>query len=96
MSRWSVYLIRTGGGALYAGIAKDVERRLREHRAGRGSRFLRGRGALEIVYRRELGERGLALRAEHGLKRCTKAEKEALVRKAPSRRKLLAFLEVEE
>jgi predicted GIY-YIG superfamily endonuclease len=46
------------------------------------------------VFRRKIGERSLALRVEHRLKRLTKAEKEALVRAAPSRRRLLSLLEL--
>jgi len=92
---WSVYLIRSAGGALYAGITTEVERRLAQHGAGRGSKFLRGRGPLELVYRRKLGERSLALRVEHALKRLDKAKKEALVLASPSRRQLLRRLELE-
>jgi putative endonuclease len=92
MSEWFLYVLRTGDGALYTGVATDVRRRLAEHHAGRGSRYLRGRGPLAIVYQRKLGQRSLALCAEHSLKRRTKAQKEALVSAAPSRRRLLRFL----
>ena len=77
-------MIRTGSGALYTGIATDVDRRLEEHRDGRlGAKYLRSRGPLEVVYRVELGERGLALRAETRVKRLTKTGKERLVRDGP-------------
>ena len=93
MNDWSVYLIRAAGGVIYAGIATDVDRRLDEHRAGRGAKYLRGRGPLAVVYRRKLGSRSLALSVERRLKRMTKAQKEAIVRVAPSRRRLLRTLE---
>jgi putative endonuclease len=91
---WHVYLIRTRDGSLYTGIARDVGRRLDEHELGspRGARFLRGRGPLELVYDRRVGARGLALQVEHRLKRRTRAEKEAIVREAPTRRALLRRL----
>ena len=76
--RWWVYVVRCGGGALYTGIATDVERRLAEHRAGRGAKALRGRGPLELVLAREVGGRGLALRVEALVKRLGKADKERL------------------
>lgn len=94
-SEWSVYLVRTTSGSLYAGIATDVERRFAEHGAGRGAKFLRGRGELELVYRRKLGSRSLALRVEHRIKRLAKNAKESLVRAAPSRSRLLKSLDVE-
>jgi predicted GIY-YIG superfamily endonuclease len=33
-------------------VALDVGRRLREHQSGRGSKYLRGRGPLQLVYAR--------------------------------------------
>ena len=97
MADWHVYLVRTHDGHLYTGIATDVDRRLEEHRsdAGKGAKYLRGRGPLELVYGRKLGDRALALRVEARLKRRPRTEKEAIVADAPSRRGLLRRLKVE-
>lgn len=81
--RWSLYVVRTRDGQLYTGIALDVERRLEDHRAGRGAKYLRGRGPLEVAYRVEVGERGLALRLERRLKRLERTAKETVVSEAP-------------
>lgn len=87
--RWTVYFVRAKGGVLYAGITTDVEQRLALHASGRGAKFLRGRGPLELVYSRAVGEHGLALRVERRLKQLDKAEKEELVRTRPARARLL-------
>ncbi len=88
--RWSLYLVRTRDGSLYTGIALDVEKRLAEHVAGlRGAKALRGRGPLELVYKAEVGERGLTQGLEHRVKRLTKTAKEQLVRSAPTATLLL-------
>ena len=92
VSDWSVYLVRAARGVLYTGVATDVDRRLDAHSAGRGAKYLRGRGPLEVVYRRKLGARGLALRVEHRLKRLSKLEKEAIVLASPTRRSLLRIV----
>ena len=91
---WHVYIVRTREGSLYTGVTTDVARRLAEHRAGggRGARYLRGRAPLEVVYRRRLGGRGLALGVEARLKRRPRADKEAIVAARPSRRALLRWL----
>ncbi|MEZ5063663.1 MAG: GIY-YIG nuclease family protein [bacterium] len=81
---WSVYLLRTAAGALYAGIATDVTRRLAEHAAGRGARSLRGRGPLALVWSRAVADRSTALRVEARLKRLGKDEKERLVAGDPA------------
>ena len=81
MPDWSLYLIRCADGSLYAGIAKDVERRLEEHRAGgpRGAKYLRGRGPLELVFQEKIGSRSLAARVERRVKRLRKPDKERLL-----------------
>ena len=96
MAAWHVYIVRTRDGSLYTGVTTDVARRLAEHRAGdgRGARYLRGRAPLEIVFRRKLGARGLALSVESRLKRRPRADKQAIVAGRPSRRMLLRRLGV--
>lgn len=98
MSDWYLYLVRTGEGSLYAGITTDVERRLAEHRGGgaRCARALRGRGPLEQVYSTRIGDRSLALRAEHRLKQLPKSQKEAIVDERPSCEKLIERLALED
>ncbi len=79
-SPWWVYVIRCGDGSFYCGIARDVDRRLADHAAGRGARYTRGRGPLEVVYREAACDRGWALRRERAIKRLGRKSKEALVR----------------
>lgn len=87
---WWLYMVRRSDGALYTGIAIDVQRRLEQHRQGRGAKALRGRGPLQLVWRRRIGARGEALRLERALKRLSKAQKEQLV--AARRRSLAALV----
>lgn len=94
MGAWSVYVVRTGSGALYTGIAMDVDRRVGEHGTQRGAKYLRGRGPLDLVYRSKIGDHGLALRVEHAVKRLSKLKKETLVAMGPSRSRLLRTLEL--
>jgi predicted GIY-YIG superfamily endonuclease len=74
-----VYILRCADGSLYTGIAKDVERRLAQHRAGRASRYTRARLPVRLVWSREVRSWSLALREEIRIKRMRKAEKEALL-----------------
>lgn len=78
-AEYSVYLVRCRDGSLYTGIAKDVSRRIEAHEQGTtGAKYLRGKGPLELVFQRPIGDRGLAQRVEHRIKRLSKVEKEAL------------------
>ena len=93
-SQYTLYILRCSDGSLYTGIAKDVRRRLAEHdgSGGRGAKYLRGRGPLELVFECELGERGEAQRVEHALKRLSKDKKEGVVSRAPAAAELLSML----
>ncbi len=93
---WHLYLVRTREGNLYTGIAKDVERRIAEHKnsGARGAKYLRGRGPIELAYRSRIGDHTLALRVERGVKRLSKERKEGLVRSAPDTPQLLTMLAI--
>jgi len=80
MDKWSVYLVRCKDDSLYAGVALDVDRRLEEHREGkRGAKYLRGRAPLELVLKRELGDRSLALKVELRIKKLSRKAKKNLI-----------------
>jgi putative endonuclease len=86
-------MLRCGDGSLYTGIATDVSRRVAEHGSGaKGSRYLRGRGPLELVLQSEVGDRSLATRAELRIKRLSKYAKEALIASNDGLRELLSEL----
>ena len=78
---WSVYVIRCADGSLYTGISTDVERRVREHRdeAGKGAKYLRGKGPLELVCWQAVGNRSQALKVENRFRKRSKEHKERLL-----------------
>ena len=73
---YSLYLVRCNDGSLYTGIATDVARRLKEHtNSRRGSKYLRGKAPLTLVFERELGDRRVATKVEHKVKKLPRNEK---------------------
>ncbi len=78
---WYLYVVRTVGGGLYAGISTDVGRRYREHASGgrKGARFLRANKPVELVFKRRIGSHSLALKVEYRFKRLAKRDKETIV-----------------
>ena len=79
MQKWYLYIVRCRHGSLYTGIATDVERRFSEHQACRGAKYLRGRGPLKLVFKKLIGKRDLALKAERLIKKLPKIKKEKLI-----------------
>jgi len=75
---WTVYLLRCGDGTLYCGIALDVEARLAAHRAGKGAKYTRGRGPLELVWQEACPGKSEALRREREIKALSRDTKIAI------------------
>ena len=75
---WYVYMLRCGDGSLYTGITDDVEKRLAAHRLGKGAKYTRGRGPLELVYTEEQQDKSSALKREYEIKQLTREEKAKL------------------
>ena len=77
---WYVYILRCGDGTLYTGITDNVPRRLAVHRSGKGAKYTRGRGPLELVYQEQVPDKSAALKREIQIKRLRRAEKERLIK----------------
>ena len=75
---WFVYLLRCGDDSLYCGITDDVQLRLETHRAGKGAKYTRGRGPLELVYTEQCESYSAALKREAAIKKLKRPEKLAL------------------
>jgi putative endonuclease len=74
-ARWWLYVLECHSGALYTGIAKNVEARFEAHRNGKGAKFTRRNRPVAILGKVRLATKGKALRAEHALKQLPRAAK---------------------
>jgi putative endonuclease len=79
---WFVYMVRCSDRSLYTGVTTDAKRRVAEHNDGRGARYTRSRGPVELVYLERARNRGAALTREHEIKRMNTEGKRALVAKS--------------
>jgi putative endonuclease len=70
-----VYMLRCKDGSLYTGWTNDLAHRLAMHRSGRGAKYTRGRGPLELVYTEELADKESALRRECAIKAMPRTKK---------------------
>lgn len=75
-----LYLLRLSDDSLYCGITKDLERRLDEHRSGRGSKYVKGRLPAELVYVEKHENRKEAMGRESEIKKWSKEKKENLIK----------------
>ena len=79
MAMWHIYLIRCADNSLYTGITTDVDRRFRQHSAGKGAKYLKNRQPITLVFQQPIGDRSLASKVEYAVKRLTKKQKEKIV-----------------
>ncbi len=77
---WYLYILRCGDDSLYTGITTDVARRFAAHCSGKGAKYTRGRGPLELVYQESCGTHSQALKRELQIKALEREEKLRLIR----------------
>jgi len=75
------YILECVDGTYYTGWSTDPERRLKQHNAGRGSRYTRSRRPLKLVYIEEQPDRSTAMKRENRIKRLPRTKKQALTKK---------------
>lgn len=73
-----VYILKCGDGSLYTGWTNDIRKRFSAHCAGKGAKYTRGRGPLEIIHLEEFEERADAQAREREIKKMTRVQKLAL------------------
>lgn len=78
-AKWFVYLVRCADNSLYTGITLDISKRIAAHSSGKGSRCLRGKLPVTLVYQEARSGRSSALKREAQIKRLSRREKEALI-----------------
>jgi len=74
-----VYMIRCKDGSLYTGWTNNLEKRFRNHCEGKGAKYTRGRGPLELVYYEVFEDKKDAMKREYAIKQLKKSEKEKLI-----------------
>jgi len=72
---WCVYLLKCRNEQLYTGITNDLEKRLKEHERGKGSKFVRSQRPFELVKTIPCRNAGAARRLECHLKRLKREKK---------------------
>lgn len=74
-----VYILESRDGRYYTGYTTDLARRLKAHRSGKGAKFTRAFGAVQILYQEQFGTKSAALKREAAIKNLVRAEKRKLV-----------------
>lgn len=74
-----IYIIKCKDNSLYTGWTNDLEGRFKAHSEGRGAKYTRGRGPLELVYFEEYEDKIDAMKREWKIKKLSKKDKLNLI-----------------
>ena len=80
MDKWLMYVVRCADGSLYAGVTKNLRKRVLEHNYGmRGAKYTRSRRPVKVVYEEEGSDHSDALKKEWAFKKLSKTRKERII-----------------
>ena len=78
--KWFVYMLRCRDNSVYTGITNNLNKRIEAHMSGNGSKHLRGRLPVKLVYKEIFLNRSDASKREIEIKKLQKKEKELLIK----------------
>ena len=78
--KWFVYMLRCKDNSIYTGITNNLEKRIGRHISGNGSKYLRGKLPIQLVYKENFLNRSDASKREIEVKKLNKRKKELLIK----------------
>jgi len=87
-----VYIVRCANDALYTGYARDVQKRVKTHNAGRGGRYTRSHLPVTLLVAWSFTNKREALQVEYKIKQLSRKQKLWLIENKISCHDLLVVL----
>ena len=79
-STYFVYIVECQSGTYYTGYTNNLKNRINKHNAGTGSKFLRGKGPVKLVFVKQYIYLKCALREELRIKKLSRLQKSNLIK----------------
>lgn len=79
------YIVKCADGSFYTGWTNNLEKRIRDHNSGKGARYTRGRGPVELTYYEEFNTKEEAMKREWQIKQMTRIQKMQLFKEKTAR-----------
>lgn len=73
--KWSVYILKCLDSSYYTGITNDIEKRMKVHKNGKGSKYVKAKGFGKILCSKNYKNKSDALKAEYRIKQLPRDEK---------------------
>ena len=78
------YIVKCSDGSLYTGWTNNLEKRIKDHNAGRGAKYTKARRTVVLVYKEELPPKQEAMKREWEIKRLSRKEKLSMIENSKS------------
>lgn len=72
------YMLKCKDNTYYIGYTNDLEKRVKAHNEGKGAKYTKGRGPVELVYYEEYEDKHIAMRREWEMKQLPRSRKDAI------------------
>ena len=69
------YIVKCSDGSLYTGWTNNLEKRIKDHNAGRGAKYTKARRPVVLVYKEEFPTKQEAMKREWEIKRLSRKGK---------------------
>ena len=72
------YILKCKDGTYYTGYTNNLEKRLKAHNEGKGAKYTRGRGPVELIYHEVYEDKSAAMQREWEIKQLKRSEKDQM------------------
>lgn len=73
------YIVRCADGSYYTGWTVDVQKRVEAHNSGKGAKYTRNKGPVELMYYETFESKQEAMSREYHIKKLSRAKKQELI-----------------
>ncbi len=73
--QWFVYVLECQDGSFYTGVTNDLDKRMKAHANGKGSKYVMKKGFKCLLRSKECKDRSDAQKAEYQIKQLSRNEK---------------------
>lgn len=73
------YILKCSDNSLYTGWTNNLEHRIQDHNTGKGAKFTKGRGPVELVYSESFKTKEEAMKREYAIKKMSRSQKLELI-----------------
>jgi putative endonuclease len=72
---WSVYILECSDGSFYTGITNNLEKRMKAHSEGKGSKYVNAKGFKQLLNSKQCKDKIEASKYEYEIKQLPKTKK---------------------